>query len=194
MARCAYTGCYDRDQANVCWYPRGLVRVTTICKGPDGAGVLANPSSPLCLQSVQNPTCLSNPGGRAASPNGYVWCYWNNGATIYTGWVPGGDIGGAVAGGCTGPAGADFACGSTPVGCNDTVGCADRDDGWHMFRDAYIRYAPGSTAYYWVASGANVVRKGYSANNDYACVVVTQNGKYCPDGTVGWVEQSALSR
>lgn len=198
MARCAQPGCWDRDQTNVCWYPRQTTVATQIGKNAAGGNVIVDvpAGANICVQSTRNPTCLSNPGMRPTSAQGYRWVYWNAGSGTYTGWMPNAHISAhAGVAGCLGPADADYVCGTTPKGCYDTVGCSDRNDpGTTLRRDGYIRYAPTSTAYHWVGQNANVQRKGFnSANGDYACVVVVSNGKYCPDGTVGWIEQDALN-
>jgi hypothetical protein len=197
---CWTDGCWDRYQVNICWHPRSLLQNTDIGKNPAGGNALATlpAGGVLCLQSTRNPTCsdgvVSTPGVRPQSAQYYNWAYYRdpNTGSVYTGWVLGQHIGGGVFNPCSGPALEDFTCGQPAVGCTDTAGgCGSRNDNWKTNRDGYIRYAPGSTAYHWVGSGASVVRTAY-ANNGYACVTVSANGKFCPDGTKGWIEQNAL--
>lgn len=195
MARCAQSGCYDRDEVNVCWIPRLTNKNTSINKSTQGTATLASipANTMVCLQSTRNPTCTSNPPQRPANAYGYVWAYYRDaGGSVYTGWIYSGDIGAAAGGPCSGPALADWQCGGTPVGCTDTVGCADRNDSFTVSVDSYLRYAPGSTAWQWVGKDAGVNRKGYSTASGYACVVVTSNPKYCDAGVVGWIEQGNL--
>lgn len=196
MARCTTTPtCYDRDEVNVCWYPRIANQATTIGKNPAGGAVLSNINAGevMCLQSTRNPSCSSSPGQRPQSSGGYVWAYYrNSGGSTFTGWVPAGAVGVGAGGSCNGPAFVDFTCGASPVCSGALGGSSNRNDGTvQLNRDGYIRYAMGSTAYHWVASGANVQRKCYNTNS-YACVQVISNGKYCPDGIIGWIEQNAL--
>jgi len=193
---CYRDGCWDRNQVNVCWHPRQVVRNTIIGRNPAGGYELTTipGGRMICLQSTRNPECSSSPPVRPASPQGYYWAYYRNpdNGAVYTGWVLGSDIGGGLGGPCNGPAFEDFQCGQSPVGCTHSAGgCGDRDDLTTTNREGYIRFAPGSTAIHWVGTDANVRRTAY-ANNGYACVTVNSNGKFCPDGSIGWIEQSAL--
>lgn len=202
MARCTTTPtCYDRDEVNVCWHPRTANQATTIGKNPAGGATLASIAAgqAVCLQSTRNPksgsTCNSSPPIRPQSSGGYLWAYYRdpNGGSIYTGWVPATAIGASNGFNCDGPAHADFVCGQTAV-CSGAIGGShDRNDpATTLKRDGYIRYAMGSTAYHWIGSGANVARKCYN-DDTYACVQVISQGKYCPDGIIGWIEQDALN-
>lgn len=198
--RCAQSGCPDQDESDVCYR-------TWLVNGITGAPIRVGPSTiapqvdlisygaHFCRQSVQNyPTCSSNPSGRP-NVNNFVWGYSNSSGV--GGWVSLNNITPDDSGAkCCGPAGADFHCGDLSrcgqrVCDGGTSGSASSASGSRTVSAAtvYLRYAPGSTGFYYLVSGDTVSR--LCIVGSYTCVQVS-NATWVPSGTRGWVLSSAL--
>jgi hypothetical protein len=198
--RCGQSGCTDQDEADVC-YRTWMVNGLSGCPIRVGASTIApqvgfmDYGVHFCRQSIQNyPTCATDPGGRP-SANNFIWGYSNQNGL--SGWVnlnnvtP--DDNGAN---CCGPAGADYHCGdlsrcSSNKCDGGTSGSASSSSGSRTVSasNTYLRYAPGSTAFYYLVSGDTVTR--LCIVGSYTCVSVS-SAVWCPSGTRGWVLSTSL--
>lgn len=200
-ARCGISGCWDRDEVEVCWESFIAVRATALRYGPSFAAPLRpngglDAGNGVCLQSTRNPSCIVDPPLRP-SENGFVWGYKRAGS--FAGWVPAGDLAADTsAPPCCGPAGADFPCGIDFVDSNCRRACGGDltgDVGSRSGRrtvtaqDLTMRYAPQSTQFRWLLNGDVVELRCFAGG--YFCVEAV-NCDWVPTGTRGWAIATAF--
>jgi hypothetical protein len=146
----------------------------------------------FAVQSTRNPAGSARPARRAAV-NGYVWGYPLGGQS---GWVrfdlltP--DTQDRTW--ADGPAGADFHVGRQKPKVGGRKKCSGRASNsvrTVKVADTYIRYAPQSTPFYYVARG-DKVRERWRYSGNYMCIEVIESD-VAPKGTRGWIPNSAVS-
>jgi hypothetical protein len=193
--------CFTSYEVNIGYY---AMRTTVACAMLYGSDDRAPVKDHLVagqrvgLQSVRNPNFLARPEPRNAR-NGYVWCFALAGGE--SGWVPQS---------CLrpddpheepwadGPASADFEVGLgypkakrrprfmmswKPKTSPHRIVTAD---------NVYIRYSVRGTAFDFLLRGERVeIRHVHPMG--FVCVKVTE-ARFCPEGTIGWVQLAALRR
>jgi hypothetical protein len=151
-------------------------------------------------QSVRNPTCLEVPPLRA-TVNGFVWVYGMPPASRKSGWVRLADLEPDPT--CPelacGPAGVDFdrrfpqACGGHCDGRPLTGVVAISGAASVGARELYLRHAPASTAFRYLATGDRVRLLAQWRAGRWLGVQVGQ-AEWTPRGTRGWVLASGVNR
>jgi hypothetical protein len=190
-------GCWAQDEVNIGWYGYITNVDTSVRVGP-GVDFKSRGSvkkgKRVGLQSVRNPHCVNNPAPRPPS-HGFSWCYVEENGL--TGWVrmstlDSFDNGRAWA---RGPADVDFHVGYDKCVTGKAAGCGGHklpanirvvDD-----NEAYLRYAPQSTAYYLLLNG-DEVQEFYASPMGYRCVEVKRSVA-ARVGARGWVISTALN-
>lgn len=191
-------GCWSQEDVNIGWYGYITSVATQIRTGWGGGNVKANIAAGkrVGLQSVRNPSGGRSPAPRGAK-GGWFWVYMVDGG--HTGWIPGLALKPAPHPGAwaTGPAGLDMHVGRSGSGYSGpgATGCGGQKLNGAVRTvgdsDAYLRYAPHSTAFYYLHAG-DKVREFYRSPLRYRCVEVV-SGKWCPRGTRGWVLEKAIA-
>lgn len=200
------SGCRDVDEVDICYYPFQAIVALGVYPSPLGGPLLAvmAPGDGFCRQSVlQTATsgCTRNLNLRAFEGLSAAWGYVN--ATGVGGWVYGPALAdNNSAGGCCGPAQADYRCGDAKAGiCPDGPcdGTADPNPAIGVSGSRTItaslttlRWAPGSTAYYYLPNGATVQQFVRTSDGNWTCVEVTNGLGYAANGSRGWVLTSSL--
>ena len=203
-------GLYGQDQVDVAYEPWRAARETPLRVGPsaDAPVVFADDGVPVALlagqhlgrQSTRNPRCLDAPPLRGAV-QGFVWGYCLSPVTHKSGWMLLGDLepDPGLAQLACGPAGADFDrrqpgscnghCDGRPLtGLRAAAGVAAVSA-----REAYLRYAPGSTAFRYLVSGDEVRRLvQWSSGNATWVGVEARRAQWVPRGGRGWVLAGTL--
>jgi hypothetical protein len=173
------------------------------------------PGQGFAVQSTRNPSCSDNPPLRP-SLNGFVFGYKRDGAT--SGWVPADalEFAGYDAAPCAdGPSNDDFGVAHNPydgcaaIACDGQKSCAATngpndgtgDCGGHTTdvartvsaTDAYLRYAPSSTALRYLHQG-DQVQVLYDNEQGWFFVEVTSSTcpSLSPNGSRGWVLATAV--
>jgi hypothetical protein len=211
MHREAFTlprGIFGADLVDVAYEPWRAVRATALRVGPDARApvVLAESGDPVGLvagqhlgrQSTRNPRCLDAPPLRPAV-GGFVWGYCMPPATAKSGWMRLADLAPAPALErlACGPAGADFdrrdprSCGGHCDGRPLTGVQAAAGAAAVTAREAYLRYAPGSTAFRYLVRG-DAVRRLVRSDDGSWTGVEARTARWTGRGTRGWVLASAL--
>jgi hypothetical protein len=152
-------------------------------------------------QSTRNPFCSHTPPLRG-DDNGYVWGYIATNSNDIdkglSGWVALSQLsdnpgwGGTACGPCC-----DFDCRKDPGVCgghcqNAADPAASSVSGRRVVtaREAYLRYAPGSTPYRYLVANDTVDRLCL-VNDGWTCVQVA-SARWAPAGARGWVQASSL--
>lgn len=202
-------GIYGTDAVDVAYEPWRAVRATALRVGPSSRApvVLSDAGEPVGLaagghlgrQSTRNPSCSDSPPLRPAE-GGFVWGYCMPPATRKSGWMRLADL-------VRDPAYDELACG--PAGEDfdprDPEGCGGHCDGRPPtgvapasgtaaveVREAYLRYAPGSTAFRYLVRG-DTVRRLVRAEQGRWTAVEVRSARWAGAGTRGWVIASALA-
>ncbi|MGZ6641669.1 MAG: hypothetical protein ACXVFT_07505 [Solirubrobacteraceae bacterium] len=200
-------GLFGPDGVDVAYEPWRALRRTELRVGPDTGSpvVLTDRGEPVYLdagghlgrQTTRNPACLDRPPLRPAV-GGFVWGYCMAPAIRKSGWMRLGDLEAdrAFEDLACGPAGHDFdrrrpdACGGhcdgRPLtGVRPAAGAAEV-----TARDLYLRFAPRSTAFRYLAGGDQVrllARWGSWLG------VEVRRARWTPRGSRGWVLASYVA-
>lgn len=192
-------GCCTAHEVNVGWYgyeAQDLCTVRTAPRSDAPIKTIINPHQRVGIQSTRNPGALSDPPPRGEI-DGYVWGYVLSGGD--TGWIRRNAL---VASGwgpwARGPAGVDFHVGydhgrrGSDTSCR---GIAVRGNKRRVVRvqDVYLRYAPKSTAFWYLLEG-DVVDALFHHIKGWTCVRVDRSRGGAPEGTRGWVQISSLRK
>lgn len=197
-------GCFNQNEVDVCYRPFLALIDLPIYASPLGGPAigLVPAGNNFCRQSVPQfgSNCTRNLALRA--PEGFdgVWGYANSQGLSGWVWGPGlADNNGA--GGCCGPAGADYRCGDDKAGvcpsapCDGAVVSSFAVSGIRgIDQTAYLRYAQSSTPFYYLVPGCTVeqYRRSPSAGT-YTCVRVVEGAGYAKNNIRGWVLTDALA-
>lgn len=192
-------GCCKAHEVNVGWFGCEAKQLATVRTAPHGDAPVKdviNPGQRVGIQSTRNPGAHNDPPMRNAV-NGYVWGYVLNGgatgwirasALLKSGWGPW----------ARGPAGVDFHVGydfgkrGSDTSCR---GIVIKKNKRRVVRseDVYLRYAPKSTAFWYLHKG-DVVDAHFHHIKGWTCVEVVRSSAGAPAGTKGWVQISSLRR
>jgi hypothetical protein len=192
------SGCWTQYETNIGYYPNRLSRDATLRDGPGQQFRILDKldaGQRVGRQSVRNPRRLTKPARRDAR-NGYAWVYVLQGGR--SGWVRSDALVSDPGGWADGPASEDFEVGSAPGVRHAprrrrkprfTLGRKASGRRVVSEEDVYLRYAPRSTAFWYLDRGDVVAVKWFGRL--YACVEVAASS-HTPEGTRGWVPRGAL--
>lgn len=201
------SGCLSTNEIDVCYYPFLAIVDMPIYASPLGGQQVGflSAGDGFCRQSVPQfatSGCTRNLNLRAYEGFNAAWGYANQAGI--GGWVYGpalADNNGAL--GCCGPAQDDYRCGDAKAfvcspnepcdgGVNDTGPLRSGVRGINA--TTYLRYAPGSTAFYYVVPGCTVEEYIRSpANGAWTCVRVVEGAGYALNNIRGWILTSSLA-
>ncbi len=199
---CGCDGCWTLGEVNVGWYPMRTKRDTYLYTGPSerssvkvnkGRTVVLVAGDWVGLQSTRNPHGYNLP-----APRGDVdrWSFVYSARVHHGGWVRLDNLEECPnKGWARGPAGEDFEVGAQPCNPGAQGGCNGRKARLrrkHTVRAAevYLRYAPRSTAFWYVVRGDVVKDRWITRSGGFRCVEVVTS-KTAPPGTIGWIHESA---
>jgi hypothetical protein len=200
-------GLYGTDRVDVAYEPWRAIRPTALRIGPSpdapivptdaGRPVQLDEGQHLARQSTRNPRALDAPPLRPAV-GGYVWGYAMSPVAHKSGWMALDDLepDPEFEDQACGPAGADFdrrdpdSCGGHGDGSPLSGVRAASGTAAITAQDAYLRYAPQSTAFRYLVRGDQVRR--LVRHSGYVGVEV-RTARWSPRGGRGWVIASAVS-
>lgn len=195
-------GAFTADVINVGWYGFRTTKNARIRVGPGDhfpEKQVVMQGKRVGRQSVRNPKGIDNPKPRPVARDQFerpwVWVY--DPETSEVGWMKAtvlketnGDNPWAH-----GPTGRDFHVGLEQCHVHEETSC----QGFKRARlrivnseNVALRYAPNSTAFYYLRRGDGVRELFRRLQNDFSAVSVTQS-KTVPVGTRGWVDVRALA-
>lgn len=192
-------GCCTAHEVNVGWFGYEAIaecRVRTAPR-PDGpVKAVVRAHQRVGVQSTRNPDALVDPPQRN-SVNGYVWGYVLAGGN--TGWIAQNMLTPSGWGPwARGPAGVDFHVGYDPARRGSDTSCRGvvvKEPKRRVVKsqDVYLRYAPKSTAFWYLHEG-DVVLANFHHIKGWTCVEVVRSSADVPVGTKGWVQISSLRK
>lgn len=200
-------GCNSTNEIDVCYYPFLAIVDLPIYASPLGGQKVGflNAGDGFCRQSVPqfgSTGCTRNLNLRAFEGFNAAWGYDNTSGV--SGWVYGpalADNNGAL--GCCGPAQADYRCGDAKAFVCPDGPCDGGINSEGQLRSGirglngttYLRYAPGSTPFYYLTVGCTVEEyiRSPASTNAYTCVRVVEGCGYALNNVRGWILTSRLA-
>lgn len=201
MSECGNVkGAYTADSIHIGWYGYKSTKNAYIRTGPGDHFTLKDrllPGKRIGVQSVRNPKGVDNPPRRPIERDGFkrpwVWVYGEG----VEGWVKLSALKETkdTVPWAHGPRGRDFHIGLEQSRNGEKTSChGTRRNRVRVISsvDVLLRYAPHSSAFYYLQRGDGVRELYRRLQNDFVAVSVTQS-KTCPVGTRGWVDVRALA-
>ena len=202
-------GLFGPDRVDVAYEPWLAVRRAELRVGPssrapavksdDGEAVRLVAGQHLGRQTTRNPGCLDTPPLRGAV-DGYVWGYCMPPATRKSGWMllSALEADPEYEGLACGPANVDFDR-RRPTACGGHCDGRRLTDVRRVFgsaqvsaREAYLRWAPGSTAFRYLVRGDEVRRLVQTANARWVGIEV-RTARWAGRRLRGWILSGALT-